>query len=356
VTATRLQSHPRSSLTHAPDVLDQFSANAPATSSAHTQSQPQPTAQPLKDPTPATTTQPPVPDGPRPGESEEAFIARLTSELSSAMSQLADDSPDDVRKASPEELAKMGKEIEAFTLAMEKEGIQPEDLLKAILGEKEGGEIAAAAHKEADSRNASPEQSKSRPTSPETKAKSPPPAAQDGQGSSTASFEDTIRRTMARMESSSAAATSASTASATSEEDMLAELLKTLGTSDSSNPSDPDELSSLFLKMMQELTKKDVLYEPMRDLNAKYPDYLRENRGKLKREDAERYEKQVVVVREIVSEFEGRGYSDEDEGCRERIWEKMQTMQELGAPPEELVQGPMPGMGMPGVGEGCPTQ
>jgi peroxin-19 len=344
------------------DVLDQFSANAPAPASAQSQSQPPP--QTSKDTNPSASTQqaepdvPSAPDGPRPGESEEAFIQRLTSELSSAMSQMADDGPDDVRKASPEELAKMGKEIEAFTLAMEKEGIQPEDLLKAILGEKEGGEIAAAAHKEADSQHASPAQSKSRTASPETSAKSPPPV-QDAQHS-TASFEDTIRRTMARMESSSAAATSASTQSATSEEDMLAELLKTLGTGDgASGGDDSDELSNLFLKMMQELTKKDVLYDPMRDLNSKYPDYLAQNRNKLKAEDRERYEKQVVVVKEIVDEFEKKGYSDEDEGCRERIWEKMQTMQELGAPPEELVQSPMPGMGggLPGMGaEGCPTQ
>jgi len=65
-----------------------------------------------------------------------------------------------------------------------------------------------------------------------------------------------------------------------------------------------------------------------------------------------------------VQKFEEKGYSDEDAGCREFIWERMQKMQAEGSPPEDLIANPFPGMGggIPGFGGGgegepqCPTQ
>lgn len=319
---------------------------------------------------------PPVPDGPHPGESEEDFIKRLTSELSSAMGSFSSEVPEDMSKATPEELARMGKELEEFTLAMEKEGIQPEDLLKAILGEQEGTKLAKAAHDDAEritSQPTSPAASKSRTTSPETSSKkptSPNPSTSTSTSSkprpdpaTQASFEDTIRRTMERMETSSAAATTASQSSK-SEEDMLADLLKSLGTDSTASGSgsgNPDDLSAMFLSMMQQLTSKEMLYEPMRDLHQKFPGWLAKNASSLSGEDKARYETQQQIVGEIVAKFEERGYSDEDSKAREFVWERMQKMQEQGAPPEELVENPLlgagGGMGLPGMGdEGCPTQ
>lgn len=339
------------------DVLDQFSANAPSSSQ-------QPSKAPApSEPTPSASgpgrpeDEVPVPDGPREGESEEEFMKRLTEELSTAMSKMSSGMPDEGAKATPEELAKMGKELEEFTLAMEKEGIQPEDLLKAILGEKEGSELAAAAHADAEK---NPPPSQSRTTSP-TASKS---SASQPQPASAASFEDTIRRTMERMETSSAAATSATQKKSTSEEeDMLAELLKSLGPGADGSDQNPDDLSNMFLNMMQQLTNKSMLYEPMKELDSKFPQWIDENSKKLKSEDATRYRKQQVIVRDIVKKFEEKSYSDEDPKCRDFIWEKMQAMQEQGAPPEELIDSPLPGMG--GLGdlgkgeggdEGCPTQ
>lgn len=359
------------------DVLDQFSANAPSSSTHAAPSQVQksqdaPSASGPGRPS-KSTEMPPVPDGPHPGESEEDFIKRLTAELSTAMSSFSSDVPEDVSKATPEDLARMGKELEEFTLAMEKEGIQPEDLLKAILGEQEGAKLAKAAHEDADrasSQPSSPSASKSRTASPETttKPKSPSTSSKPRPDPATAaSFEDTIRRTMERMETSSAAATSASQ-TAKSEEDMLADLLKSLGSSDpssSSDPSNPDDLSAMFLTMMQQLTSKDMLYEPMRDLHQKFPGWLRENASKISADDKKRYEEQQRIVAEIVGKFEERGYSDDDSKARDFVWERMQKMQEQGAPPEELVENPLlgagggglGGMGLPGMGdEGCPTQ
>lgn len=286
--------------------------------------------------------------------------------------------------ASPEDIAKMGQELEEFTQRMEAEGIQPEDMLKAILGEDVGNQVVDVAEQERDRRE-SESQSKSR--SPEKSRTSDQTTATGGSSSSQSkspsktkskskskpadSFEDTIRKTMARMESSSAAASDATQKStaAKSEEDMLAEMLRALDSEGGGGSGSEGDLSKMFLGMMEQLTNKDMLYEPMKELSTKYPSWLEDNKPaknpKLSQSEHDRFSRQRVIVDEIVAKFETKGYSDDDPQCREFIWEKMQLMQGEGAPPEDLVANPFPGMGMPGLGlgdgaealeEGCPTQ
>jgi peroxin-19 len=321
------------------DVLDQFSANAPSSSKsepASSSSKPEPASSSSGPgrPTPAISSVP-VPTGPAENETEEEFIKRLTTEMSSVMSQMS--LPDDAQ-TSPEDLAKMGKELEEFTHKMEAEGIKPEDLLKAILGEEAGGKLSDAAHEERDRRES---QGQGEASAPKDVTEKP------------STFEDTIRKTMERMENSSNKATTASQEE--SEEDMLANMLKAL---EAGGEGSEGDLSKMFLGMMEQLTGKDLLYEPMLELHQKFPAYLAENKTKLKREDLARYEKQQSIVKEIVGKFEEKGYSDDDPKCREFIWDKMQKMQEQGAPPEDLVQNPIPGMagGDGPPDENCPTQ
>ncbi len=337
-------------------MLDQFSA---ATSS-QPKPQPEPTPSssgPGRPPAAATSETPtlpsdlPIPEGPRPSESEEEFMARLTAEMSSVMSKLSADPA--VSAATPDDIAKMGRELEEFTAKMEAEGVQPEDLLKAILGEDTGTKVGEIATKEHDRR-----ESESKSRSPE---KSKRPESSKGKSSGT-SFEDTIRKTMARMESSSAAASSATAQSAKSEEDMLAEMLRALDSEGAGEGGDGDgDLSKMFLGMMEQLTNKDMLYEPMKELSTKFPDWLDQNKAKLPTEEYERFTRQQVIVTDIVGKFDHTSYSDDDPKCREYVWEKMQAMQAEGAPPEDLVANPFPGMGMPDMDdkaleEGCPTQ
>lgn len=253
---------------------------------------------------------------------------------------------------SPEAMANMGKDLEEFTKQMEQQGVKPEDLLKAILGEEEGTKIADTATTERHRRESEQEQ---------PKAASSSAAA----GKSNKSFEDTIRQTMSRLDESDTQAKTATQQSANkSEEDMLAEMLKALDSG--GGDGGEDGISKMFLNMMQQLTQKDMLYEPMKELHDQYPDWLVKNQPpKLKQEDYDRYVKQSDIVRDITNKFEEPGYKDEDEKCRQYIWDKMQEMQAQGAPPEELVKSPFPGTdlgGIPGLGggggqeQGCPTQ
>ncbi len=152
-------------------------------------------------------------------------------------------------------------------------------------------------------------------------------AAGSGSSKKDDTFQDTIRKTMERMQQSdTAASTSASTSGANkSEEEMLMELLKNMGGAEGEGGGEED-FNKMLLNMMTQLTNKDILYEPMKELNEKFPAWMEGNEGSTKAEDLERYREQQRLVREIVERFERRGYSDENEDDREYIVERMQKV------------------------------
>eukprot|EP00002_Diphylleia_rotans_P029989 TRINITY_DN6133_c0_g1_i1.p1 TRINITY_DN6133_c0_g1~~TRINITY_DN6133_c0_g1_i1.p1 ORF type:complete len:278 (+),score=82.58 TRINITY_DN6133_c0_g1_i1:67-900(+) len=63
-------------------------------------------------------------------------------------------------------------------------------------------------------------------------------------------------------------------------------------------------LQSAMEGMIKQLLTKDVLYEPMRDIAQKYPEWLERNRATLSPDDLERYTRQLDVVRSICQVFE----------------------------------------------------
>ncbi|PHH74982.1 hypothetical protein CDD82_4639 [Ophiocordyceps australis] len=153
-----------------------------------------------------------------------------------------------------------------------------------------------------------------------------------------ASFQDTIRRTMERMQSSGEQATAAA-ASGTGD-DVLSEMLKQFSGSLDAGDGE-DGLSKMLMGMMEQLTNKEILYEPMKELDTKFPDWLRNNRSSTPADDLAKYEEQQVLVREIVAKFEESTYSDSNASDREYIVDRMQKMQAAGSPPPDLV-GDMP--------------
>ncbi|KAI9727104.1 MAG: Peroxisome chaperone and import receptor [Chrysothrix sp. TS-e1954] len=181
-------------------------------------------------------------------------------------------------------------------------------------------------------------------------------------------FQDTIRRTMDRMNASSSAATaaSASKTKGPSEDDLMSALLAEMGKGGAAGEGGDDALSKMLLSMMEQLTNKDILYEPMKELDSKYPAWLKERSiGEAKEkeittEDRTRYEQQRALVREIVERFERPGYSDDNPQDREIVVERMQKMQAAGSPPSDLV-GDMAGAeaifnDMDAGSGGCPQQ
>lgn len=178
---------------------------------------------------------------------------------------------------------------------------------------------------------------------------------------SEASFQETIRRTMERMQTSGDQATAAATEAGA--DDLMAEMLKSLGSGGLEGlEGGEEEFSKMLLGMMEQLTNKDILYEPMKELNDKFPDWMEKNKDKTSADDLKRYEEQQALCKEIVAKFEEKSYSDSNSADREYIVDRMQKvtirkgrkeaecsafllttsqMQAAGSPPADLV-GDMP--------------
>ncbi|KAK3050476.1 Peroxisome chaperone and import receptor [Extremus antarcticus] len=182
------------------------------------------------------------------------------------------------------------------------------------------------------------------------------------------SFQDTIKKTMERMQASDTTAKTATTGSGsaeaggTSEEQMLAELMKSLGgaggSADGSGEEGGEEdFNTMLMSMMAQLTNKEILYEPMKELHEKFPAWMQAHEGTETEAEMGRYREQQRLVGEIVGRFERKGYSDGDEGDRAFIVERMQKMQAQGSPPPDLV-GDMGAAqdALEGMDAGCPTQ
>ncbi|KAL2860425.1 Pex19 protein [Aspergillus pseudodeflectus] len=230
---------------------------------------------------------------------------------------------------------------DAFTKQLEESGIPPGDFIKQLL--------ADVMAEEAEEKG---QGSSSAPASATASASASTSAAAEA-GSE--SFNDAIQRTINRMKESGDKATAA--ASEDNTDDLVAQLLKAIEAG-SDGVGDDGDLTKIFMGMMEQLSNKDMLYEPMKELDTKFGPWIKDNRGEGKVSDAdmERYEKQAALVSQIVAKFEEPGYTDEDAKCREYVWEKMQAMQAAGNPPDELVANPwmddFKGGGVPD----CPQQ
>ncbi|KAJ5736084.1 uncharacterized protein N7483_001209 [Penicillium malachiteum] len=238
----------------------------------------------------------------------------------------------------------------------------PGDFLKQLLADvmaEEGGDPAAAAAALGGKASSS------------TAAPVPAPATSTGASASdeqtNESFSDAIQRTMERMKESGDRATEAATEDDGVSDDMLAQLLKAMEAG-AAGAGDEGDLTKMFMGMMEQLSNKEMLYEPMKELDGKFEPWIEKNKaeGKVPKDDMQRYEAQAKVVKQIVQKFEKSTYSDDDPKCREYVWERMQEMQAAGSPPEELVSNPLMeetlgaaaagGPGGPGGVPDCPQQ
>lgn len=139
------------------------------------------------------------------------------------------------------------------------------------------------------------------------------------------SFQDTVKRTMERMQESGDAASSAAASSA-NQDDILAQMLKEMESGGFGGEGSDEDFSKILMGMMEQLTNKEILYEPMKELDDKFPGWMDKNKEKVPKEDLKRYEEQQVLVREITARFERKGYSDDNAKDREYIVERMQKV------------------------------
>ncbi|CAG8881298.1 unnamed protein product [Penicillium salamii] len=244
--------------------------------------------------------------------------------------------------ADPNVQSTVDQGAEMFAKQLEDSGVPPGDFLKQLLADVMAEQSGSGA-------------------APATAPKPQPESSASASDQPAESFNDAIKRTMGRMKESGDKATAAAGNEDDMSDDMIAQLLKAMEAGADGAGEDGD-LSKMFMGMMEQLSNKEMLYEPMKELDVKFGPWLEKNKsgGSLPAEDLDRYQKQAQIVKQIVTKFEERSYSDDDPKCREYVWERMQEMQAAGSPPEELVSNPLmgdlggaaAGMGMPD----CPQQ
>ncbi|ODV64980.1 Pex19-domain-containing protein [Hyphopichia burtonii NRRL Y-1933] len=153
-------------------------------------------------------------------------------------------------------------------------------------------------------------------------------------------FDDIMKQTMNRLKKSGETIDEQlkNDPSSGNPEDMLTQLLAGLGGPDGAGSGDGDfDMSKLLVDMLEQLSSKEVLYEPIKDLNTKFPDYLKEKKGVISEEEHQNYTKQYEITNDIVAMFESSDFNDEDKQKREQVNALLESLQELGQPPADLV-------------------
>ena len=137
-------------------------------------------------------------------------------------------------------------------------------------------------------------------------------------------FHETIRKTVERMQASGDEATAAAKNEDT--DDMFAQLLKEMQDGGLEGARDDEGFNKMLLGVMEHLTNKEILYEPMKELHEKFPRWMTENRSSTDPDNLRRYDKQQRLVGEIVERFEKKSYSDSNASDREFVVERMQQV------------------------------
>jgi peroxin-19 len=190
---------------------------------------------------------------------------------------------------------------------------QFESMMKELDGAAASGETASP------SSGPPPSAGPSKPSTSKDKA-----AAAGGKDAAEESFQAKIQQTMERMRVSGDNATAAAENSGS--DDFIAEMIKAMQGTGLDGEAGEEDFSKMILGMMEQLTNKEILYEPMKELDDKFQPWLEKNEGKIGQEDLKRYREQQIYVREIVGKFEEKTYSDENAADREYIVERMQKV------------------------------
>ena len=292
------------------DVLDDFSK--PST----TAKQKQPETNTKNNNNNVTPTQQPstAPSGDNGAFDEGAFMKQLEQDMASMMSHAQTESGTSDNKDF-QDTVEQG--ADAFTKQLEESGVPPGDFLKQLLSEVmvEGGGDGSAGG--AGGEGGGGDSNKGANANTANAAESTPE-----------SFNDAIQRTMNRMQESGDKATAAANENDPSDvpDEVLLQLLKALESSASGG--NEDDIQKMFMGFMEKMSSKDILYEPLKELEGKFEPWIAEKQSKneLSSEDVERYRTQTRIVKDVVAKFEEVGYSDEDSKCREWVWEKMQEV------------------------------
>ncbi|KAG0042391.1 Peroxisome chaperone and import receptor [Gryganskiella cystojenkinii] len=164
-------------------------------------------------------------------------------------------------------------------------------------------------------------------------------AAAPASKAGSASFQDRIAKTMDKLKDSSDQVDAQ--VAEESEEALMAEMMKQM-----EGMAEGGDFQNVLEGMMEQLMSKDILYEPMLDLQQKYPQWLKDNKDKISESEYARYEKQYGYVKEIVEFFDRPDFDDKSDSQAKSVIDLMQGMQDCGQPPADILDELAPGLEM----------
>ncbi|KAK9812898.1 hypothetical protein WJX72_005435 [[Myrmecia] bisecta] len=122
------------------------------------------------------------------------------------------------------------------------------------------------------------------------------------------------------------------------DEGMLSRLTEAMGSMGGGNSEPDGAFASMADSIMHQLLSKDVLYQPMQDIGARYPVWLAANRDKLSEEELQQYMQQHEYIQKICAAYE----TEPDNFAL--LFSLIQKMQACGQPPQEIVDELAPGL------------
>mmetsp|Transcript_9858 Transcript_9858/g.15673 ORF Transcript_9858/g.15673 Transcript_9858/m.15673 type:complete len:266 (+) Transcript_9858:103-900(+) len=130
-------------------------------------------------------------------------------------------------------------------------------------------------------------------------------------------------------------------------EDIMAQMMKSF-----EGMSNKGDFQDMIDGMMKQLISKEVMYEPVKQICEKFPEWLADNEPKLEKEEYTRYGNQYQSFQKLLAVY------DTEPDNFARLTELYQDMQEYGQPPVEIVKELAPGLDigedgvpvMPGLG------
>jgi len=300
---------------------------------------------------PAPPSRPPIP----PVISQQPSIASSldTSNVSSTVPNANDPGDDSIS----EEFAKQfAAEMEAMMRTLSGEDAQSSSSPETEAAKKfhEAWEKMVIEDLEADGRGNDLLPVKPVPSGDDSKQKEKLPSDASGNGKEDP-FQRAIRQAIDKLHDSDETLKADSKNPAS--QDALENLLSTLGELNVED-GEGEGLESMLETMMSQLMSKEILYDPLKELHTKYPEYLNEQKSSLSPEELHRYTQQSQRVSQIVAIFEKESYSDEDSTQSTEILRLMNEMQSFGSPPPEIMGEMPPGFefgedGLPKLPEGC---
>eukprot|EP00588_Corethron_pennatum_P010359 CAMPEP_0194266296 /NCGR_PEP_ID=MMETSP0169-20130528/1251_1 /TAXON_ID=218684 /ORGANISM="Corethron pennatum, Strain L29A3" /LENGTH=315 /DNA_ID=CAMNT_0039006947 /DNA_START=93 /DNA_END=1037 /DNA_ORIENTATION=+ len=90
--------------------------------------------------------------------------------------------------------------------------------------------------------------------------------------------------------------------------------------------------------MMNQLLAKDLMYEPMKQVTEKFPEWLATAKKNLPEEEYQRYGQQYQYFQRIIKVYET------EPGNFQRLMELMNKIQEFGQPPADIINELAPGL------------